>query len=49
MDALVRLMRGRTVFVISHRAAPLSVCDVRFHLDHGRLVEAIPSVAEQHL
>ena len=47
MEALVRLMRDRTVFVISHRTAPLLVCDVRFHLDHGRLVQAIPSVARR--
>ncbi|MGH9146431.1 MAG: ABC transporter ATP-binding protein [Vicinamibacterales bacterium] len=49
MDALTRLMRDRTVFLISHRVAPLSMCDVRLHLHQGRLHEAPPSRAEQRL
>ena len=38
VDAMSRLMAGRTTFMIAHRLSTLAVCDVRLHLDHGRLV-----------
>jgi ATP-binding cassette subfamily B protein len=43
MDALERLMRGRTTFIIAHRLSTLDGCDVRLKLERGRLVgEAQP-------
>jgi ATP-binding cassette, subfamily B, bacterial len=38
MEALDRLMRGRTTFIIAHRLATLEGCDVRLRLERGRLV-----------
>ena len=37
MDALGRLMAGRTTFLIAHRLGTLDTCDVRITIDHGRL------------
>ena len=37
MDALARLMAGRTTFMIAHRLGTLDGCDVRLTIDHGRL------------
>jgi ATP-binding cassette subfamily B protein len=37
MEALGRLMRGRTTFIIAHRLTTLDGCDVRLRLEHGRL------------
>jgi ATP-binding cassette subfamily B protein len=43
MEALDRLMRGRTTFIIAHRLGTLEGCDVRLRLERGRLVrEAEP-------
>src|SRR5205807_1546253 len=42
LDALERLMRGRTTFVITHRASALTACDTRLQLERGRLAEAPP-------
>ncbi len=39
MDALQRLMEGRTTFIIAHRLSTLEHSDIRFHLKNGRLVE----------
>jgi ATP-binding cassette subfamily B protein len=47
MDALVRLMRDRTVFLISHRTAPLSLCDLQLHFRHGQLLDVVTSAVEQ--
>jgi ATP-binding cassette, subfamily B, bacterial len=38
MDAMKRLMQGRTTFMIAHRLSTLDVCDVRLQLERGRLV-----------
>jgi ATP-binding cassette subfamily B protein len=38
LEALDRLMRGRTTFIIAHRPATLEGCDVRLRLERGRLV-----------
>jgi ATP-binding cassette subfamily B protein len=38
MEALERLMRGRTTFIIAHRLSTLEGCDVRLKLEGGRLV-----------
>jgi len=37
LDAMERLMHGRTTFIISHRPAGLERCDVRLDLEGGRL------------
>jgi ATP-binding cassette, subfamily B, bacterial len=44
LEAMGRLMRGRTAFLITHRASALAICDVRVHLELGRLVGATPPV-----
>jgi len=38
MAATERLMLGRTTFVIAHRLSTLEGCDLRLHLDAGRIV-----------
>ncbi len=47
LGAMDRLMRGRTAFLITHRASALTACDRRLQLERGRLVEATPSLAWQ--
>ena len=37
VDAMTRLMAGRTTFMIAHRLSTLAACDMRLHLEHGRL------------
>ena len=38
LEAMERLMSGRTAFMIAHRLSTLDICDVRMQLEHGRLV-----------
>jgi ATP-binding cassette, subfamily B, bacterial len=40
LDAMQRLMEGRTTFLIAHRPSALIVCDARIQLAHGRVVDA---------
>src|SRR5438093_1045009 len=40
MEAMQRLMNGRTTFMIAHRLSTLENCDVRLELDKGQLVSA---------
>jgi ATP-binding cassette, subfamily B, bacterial len=40
MDAMERLMQGRTTFMIAHRLSTLDICDARLELDGGRIVDA---------
>ena len=40
MDALERLMAGRTTFLIAHRLSTLDGCDIRLTVEHGRVVVA---------
>jgi ATP-binding cassette subfamily B protein len=40
MDAMERLMRGRTVFFISHRLNTLQNCDLVISLENGRFADA---------
>jgi len=47
LEAMDRLMEGRTAFLITHRPSALTTCDVRLQLEWGRLVEATPSLAGQ--
>jgi ATP-binding cassette, subfamily B, bacterial len=38
LEAMERLMRGRTAFMIAHRLSTLDICDTRLQLEHGRVV-----------
>jgi len=38
IDAIERLMRGRTTFMIAHRLTTLANCDIKLELEQGRLV-----------
>lgn len=40
MDAMNRLMIGRTTFLITHRMEPLQLCNLVLHLEEGRLESA---------
>jgi ATP-binding cassette subfamily B protein len=42
LDAMRRLMKGRTSFMIAHRLSTLDLCDVRIDVREGRLVAAGP-------
>jgi ATP-binding cassette, subfamily B, bacterial len=42
VDALERLMRHRTTFIISHRPTTLQNCDLHLYLEHGRLFQGSP-------
>ncbi len=45
LDAIDRLMYGRTSFLISHRLSALTNCDLLLHINDERLVEIKQSVA----
>jgi ATP-binding cassette subfamily B protein len=38
MSAIVRLMQGRTAFIIAHRLSTLDSCDVKLELENGRVI-----------
>jgi ATP-binding cassette, subfamily B, bacterial len=40
MEAMKRLMYGRTTFMIAHRLSTLANCDVLLQIEQGRLVQA---------
>jgi ATP-binding cassette subfamily B protein len=44
-DALERLMKGRTTFVIAHRSELLDRCDAKLIIDEGRLFSVEPAAA----
>jgi ATP-binding cassette, subfamily B, bacterial len=43
LEAIRRLMHGRTTFLIAHRPSTLKDCDVLLKIEHGRLVEVTPA------
>jgi ATP-binding cassette subfamily B protein len=45
VEAMRRLMRGRTTFVIAHRLSTLEDCDRLLVIEHGRLVAETTDVA----
>lgn len=45
LDAMERLMTGRTTFMIAHRLSTLDICDVRLYLEHGELVSLTAAAA----
>jgi ATP-binding cassette subfamily B protein len=38
LEAMERLMTGRTALMIAHRPSTLEICDARLELEHGRVV-----------
>jgi ATP-binding cassette subfamily B protein len=38
LEAMRRLMEGRTTFIIAHRLNTLEGCHIRLHIEHGQLV-----------
>jgi ATP-binding cassette subfamily B protein len=49
MEALERLMRGRTTFMIAHRLTTLTNCDVRLEIDNGRVASVAPIQCSGHV
>ncbi len=45
MEAMDRLMHGRTTFMIAHRLSTLDNCDVRLEIEEGRLVAPVSARA----
>jgi ATP-binding cassette subfamily B protein len=45
LEAMERLMRGRTTFMIAHRLGTLDICDVRLQLERGTLVSCTTAPA----
>jgi ABC-type multidrug transport system fused ATPase/permease subunit len=41
MEAMERLMRGRTAIMIAHRMSTLQNCDLKLELEGGRLVSPV--------
>jgi ATP-binding cassette subfamily B protein len=41
MEAMERLMRGRTTFMITHRLDTLNTCNVILHIEKGHLVDVL--------
>ncbi len=49
MEAMERLMAGRTTFLITHRLDTLSSCNVILHLEEGHLVDVLRNFDTQAL
>lgn len=45
MEAMQRVMAGRTTFMIAHRLSTLDVCDARIVIEYGRLIEASGNIS----
>ena len=45
IQAMERLMRGRTTFLITHRISTLGKCDVLLEIDYGRVSSVTPSTS----
>jgi ATP-binding cassette subfamily B protein len=45
MEAMQRVMIGRTTVMIAHRLSTLEVCDARLVIEHGRIVNAVGHIA----
>ncbi|OGP73019.1 MAG: xenobiotic-transporting ATPase [Deltaproteobacteria bacterium RBG_16_50_11] len=44
MEAMERLMKGRTTFIISHRLGPLKNCDILIVLEEGKITKSVMDV-----
>jgi ATP-binding cassette, subfamily B, bacterial len=47
LEAMNRLMSGRTALMIAHRSRTLGICDDRLELEHGRVVDVTLPDAER--
>jgi len=45
MEAMQRVMAGRTTLMIAHRLSTLDICDARLEVEHGRIVTAQGQIA----
>jgi len=45
LDAMDRLMEGRTAFLITHRERALTTCDLRLQLERGQLLAGATAMA----
>jgi ATP-binding cassette subfamily B protein len=41
MEAMERLVHGRTTFMIAHRLSTLEICDMRLEIEDGKLVKLV--------
>lgn len=46
MEAMERLMQGRTSFMIAHRLSTLDICDILLLIDNGRLANVTVDVSK---
>jgi ABC-type multidrug transport system fused ATPase/permease subunit len=44
MEAMQRVMTGRTTLMIAHRLSTLDMCDARLVIERGRLVETAGNI-----
>jgi ATP-binding cassette subfamily B protein len=44
MEAMQRVMAGRTTLMIAHRLSTLDMCDARIVMEHGRIVSATGNI-----
>jgi ABC-type multidrug transport system fused ATPase/permease subunit len=44
MEAMQRVMAGRTTLMIAHRLSTLEVCDARIVIEHGHIVSAAGNI-----
>jgi ATP-binding cassette subfamily B protein len=49
MEAMQRVMAGRTTLMIAHRLSTLEVCDARIVIEHGRIVNATGNIEHASL
>jgi ABC-type multidrug transport system fused ATPase/permease subunit len=47
MEAMARLMCGRTTFMIAHRLSTLAQCDMRLQVESGCLIDTMMVVPER--
>ncbi|MGW8323644.1 MAG: ABC transporter ATP-binding protein, partial [Thermodesulfobacteriota bacterium] len=47
MDAMKRLMQGRTTFMIAHRLSTLETCDQKITLESGEVRPALPKANQE--
>ena len=45
LDAIRRLARGRTTFMVAHRLRTLDVCDMRLRIEHGHVLAELAAKA----
>ncbi len=46
MEAMERLMHGRTTFMIAHRLSTLADCEMLLQIEQGHLVVTYPTRAD---